>query len=204
MKINKDNIHETKTLIINCAGELIAKYGYAKVTSKSICEKAEVNIAAINYHFGSRDKLYVEVLREVHEYIINMNELNKLCSANLSAKEKLENFIDIFVENLLEKKKWYIKVWLREIVSSSPFISKILSQDTINKLDTISKIFSEYTGLSVADPKLYSCILIVISPFFMYFLSHNIGEILPVKCNKEELIAHLKKFSFAGLDAFKK
>lgn len=203
MKINKDNIHETKNLIINCAGELIAKYGYAKVTSKSICEKAKVNIAAINYHFGSRDKLYIEVLKEVHKYIINMNELNNLYLSNLSSKEKLENFIDIFVENLLDEEKWYIKVWSREIISSSPFISQILSQDTIHKLGTIAKIFSEYTKLTINDPKLYSCILIIMSPFFMYFLSYNIGEILPVIYSREELVNHLKKFAFAGLDAFK-
>ena len=43
-----ENIKETKALIIDCAGSLIAKYGYAKVTSKSICEKAKVNMAAMS------------------------------------------------------------------------------------------------------------------------------------------------------------
>ena len=42
-KIKSDNsdIGRTKALIIDCAGNLIAKYGYTKVTGKNICEKAK-------------------------------------------------------------------------------------------------------------------------------------------------------------------
>ena len=48
-KIKSDNsdIGRTKALIIDCAGNLIAKYGYTKVTGKNICEKAKVNMAAV-------------------------------------------------------------------------------------------------------------------------------------------------------------
>ena len=87
---------ETKSLIINCAGRLIAKYGYANVTSKSICKEAKVNMAAINYHFGSRDGLYRAVLKETHDFLISVSELNKLHLSDITAKEKIEVFIDIF------------------------------------------------------------------------------------------------------------
>ena len=101
---------ETKNLIINCAGKLIAKYGYANVTSKSICEEAKVNMAAINYHFGSRDGLYKAVLKETHDFLISIDELNKLYLSNLTAKEKIEVFIDLFIKRLSNKKNWYLKV----------------------------------------------------------------------------------------------
>ena len=67
---NDENINETKSLIMDCAAKLIAEYGYAKVTSKSICEKAQVNVAAINYHFDSREGLYTEILNKVHEHML--------------------------------------------------------------------------------------------------------------------------------------
>ena len=198
-----ENIKETKALIIDCAGSLIAKYGYAKVTSKSICEKAKVNMAAINYHFGSRAGLYVAVLKEIHDFLINVDELNKLYLSDLSPKEKVEIFIDLFVKILSNDKNWYIKILAREIVDPSPFINQILSQETLLKLDIISKIFSEYTKLPVTDLKLYSCILNATSSFIVVFLAHNTFELLPVTYSDKDLITHLKRLIFAGLDEFK-
>ena len=198
-----ENIKETKALIIDCAGSLIAKYGYAKVTSKSICEKAKVNMAAINYHFGSRAGLYVAVLKEIHDFLINVDELNKLYLSDLSPKEKVEIFIDLFVKSLSNDKNWYIKILAREIVDPSPFINQILSQETLLKLDIISKIFSEYTKLPVTDLKLYSCILNATSSFIVVFLAHNTFELLPVTYSDKDLITHLKRLIFAGLDEFK-
>ena len=52
---------ETEEKIIECAGQLIAEKGFASVTSKEICRAAGVNLAAVNYHFGSRDGLYLAV-----------------------------------------------------------------------------------------------------------------------------------------------
>ena len=194
---------ETKNLIINCAGKLIAKYGYANVTSKSICEEAKVNMAAINYHFGSRDGLYKAVLKETHDFLISIDELNKLYLSNLTAKEKIEVFIDIFIERLSNKKNWYLKVWAREIVNPSPFITQILSQKTLLKLDIVSKIFSEYTRFPITDLKLYSCILSTVSPFVITFLAHDTFDLLPVKFSEKYLAAHMKEVVLAGLEKFR-
>ena len=194
---------ETKNLIINCAGKLIAKYGYANVTSKSLCEEAKVTMAAINYHFGSRDGLYKAVLKETHDFLISIDELNKLYLSNLTAKEKIEVFIDLFIKRLSNKKNWYLKVWAREIVNPSPFITQILSQKTLLKLDIVSKIFSEYTRFPVTDLKLYSCILSTVSPFVITFLAHDTFDLLPVKFSEKYLAAHMKEVVLAGLEKFR-
>ena len=195
---------ETKALIIDCAGRLIAKYGYPSVTSKRICEEAKVNMAAINYHFGSRDGLYTAVLNETHDFLISIDELNKLYLSDLSAKEKIETFVDIFIERLSNKKNWYLKVWAREIVNPSPFIKLILSKETLLKLSIVSKIFSEYIELPITDLRLYSCILSSVSPFIITFLAHGTFEHFPVKFSEKDLVSHLKKILLFGLDEFKK
>ncbi len=50
---------QTRARIIETAGHLMAENGFAQTTSKSICEAAQVNMAAINYYFGSREGLYI-------------------------------------------------------------------------------------------------------------------------------------------------
>ena len=47
----------TKSKILDAAGRLIAQDGFAKTTSKAIAKLAEVDLAAINYHFDGRDGL---------------------------------------------------------------------------------------------------------------------------------------------------
>ncbi|HEO71906.1 MAG TPA: TetR family transcriptional regulator, partial [Candidatus Hydrogenedentes bacterium] len=55
----------TKRALIEAAGELFALNGPEATSVRAIAEKARANIAAINYHFGSKDNLYKEVLRFV-------------------------------------------------------------------------------------------------------------------------------------------
>ena len=55
----------TKLALINAAGELFADHGLEGTSVRAIAEKAGANVAAINYHFGSKENLYAEGLRYV-------------------------------------------------------------------------------------------------------------------------------------------
>ncbi len=48
----------TYNRILETAGKLFATSGFAETSSKAIAAKAEVDLASINYHFGSRSGLY--------------------------------------------------------------------------------------------------------------------------------------------------
>lgn len=55
----------TKRDIVVAAGELFAEHGLEGASVRTIAKKAGVHIAAINYHFGSKENLYLETLRYV-------------------------------------------------------------------------------------------------------------------------------------------
>lgn len=48
---------DTVTRILDVAEELFAEKGYAETSLRSITTKADVNLAAVNYHFGSKKEL---------------------------------------------------------------------------------------------------------------------------------------------------
>jgi len=56
---------DTKQAIIEAAGELFAESGVDAVGIRTIAEKAGVNIAAVNYHFGNKENLSVEIFRYI-------------------------------------------------------------------------------------------------------------------------------------------
>jgi AcrR family transcriptional regulator len=53
----------TKLALIEAAGELFAEFGLRGASIRTIAEKASANVAAVNYHFGTKENLYAQVLR---------------------------------------------------------------------------------------------------------------------------------------------
>jgi AcrR family transcriptional regulator len=51
----------TRTAILTAAERLYAERGFADVTMRDIVTAADVNLAAVNYHFGSKDELIAEL-----------------------------------------------------------------------------------------------------------------------------------------------
>ena len=196
---------ETRALIIECAGNLIGNLGYEKVTSKAICQMAKVNLAAVNYHFGSRDGLYLAVLEAVHNYFISLDALQRLYASDCTSKEKIERFFDFFLESVLDEKSWHVKVWAREVLAPSSFVKQVLSEQALPKISVVMKIFSEYTGLAEDDPKLYTCYFSAMSPLMMvvFIRRNNMEEIVPHIGNAARQTKLIKEFIFAGLDNFK-
>lgn len=56
------NNKDTKQRILNAAEGLFAKEGYHNTSLRAITTKAKVNLAAVNYHFGSKEGLMTSVL----------------------------------------------------------------------------------------------------------------------------------------------
>jgi AcrR family transcriptional regulator len=61
---HKETDTSIKNKIIMAAIECIEKYGFHALTIRRIAKEAGVNVAAINYYFGSKKKLIDEVFRQ--------------------------------------------------------------------------------------------------------------------------------------------
>lgn len=53
----------TKDRLLDAAERLFAEKGFAEVSIRELAAAAEVNVAAVNYHFQGKDNLFVEVVR---------------------------------------------------------------------------------------------------------------------------------------------
>ena len=70
----ENNIPDTKQRILDAAERLFAKDGYHQTSLRSITSEAEVNLAAVNYHFGSKEVLLEEVFKR---RLIPLNAIRK-------------------------------------------------------------------------------------------------------------------------------
>ena len=62
MAVRRDGI-ESKDRLLKAATEVFAEKGYRDATVAEICRRAESNVAAVNYHFGSKGALYATLWR---------------------------------------------------------------------------------------------------------------------------------------------
>ncbi|MEO0335539.1 MAG: TetR family transcriptional regulator [Pseudomonadota bacterium] len=60
---------ETKEKIISVAGELFSRFGFDGTSIRDIASQSGVNVASINYHFGSKGNLYWATIEEMHDWL---------------------------------------------------------------------------------------------------------------------------------------
>lgn len=60
---NETSHDSTRERILSEAEDLFAQKGYRAVSVREITKAAQSNLAAVNYHFGSKKNLYIEVFR---------------------------------------------------------------------------------------------------------------------------------------------
>lgn len=73
------------------AQDAFAEHGFAAATVRDICRAAGANIAAVNYYFGDKEKLYIEAVKRAHQCAGKMDASQ--IPASLPAVERLRLFI---------------------------------------------------------------------------------------------------------------
>ena len=61
-----DRVTEPRQRLLLAAEEVFARKGYEGATVREICDRAGMNVAAINYHFGDKETLYIDTVRNAH------------------------------------------------------------------------------------------------------------------------------------------
>ncbi len=97
---------DKKTHIINTAIELFAEKGFEGTSIRDIATKADVNVAMINYYFGSKEKLFESMLEQKAAYTRGALE-EIVTDKSLSEIEKLDRIIDNYVSKLFTNRKFH-------------------------------------------------------------------------------------------------
>ena len=111
-----------KARLLEAAGEEFAEKGFAAARVRSICRKAgaAANPAAINYHFGSKDQLYIAAVLAAHH--CQMEERSGWAhDPDQPPAERLRRFVGRFLENVLTRSEcnWHHALMLRELAQPS-------------------------------------------------------------------------------------
>src|SRR5882672_1809221 len=135
---------ETRRQILETAGRVYAEKGFARTTSKEVCTRAGVNMAAVNYHFGGKDGLYEAVLVEAHRQIVSLDELLVISSGDGDATHKLRSVIGHLVGLATQASApWGARVLVQELTSPSPLAPVLIKRAVLPKAQLILGLVGE-------------------------------------------------------------
>jgi len=198
----------TRENILFVAEKLFAEREYEAVTSKEICEQANVNIAAVNYYFGGKMTLYQEVLANAQSQSILKNILDDFHAPDLTAEEKLETFFKNAVATANSKEIRKIKIILRELVSLSPTTCNGSTPYTnLREIkQNISEIIHHISNLPMGSPEMERSTAFVILPLSIFILGTDAQRVFNISNAinmHDELARDFFEYSMGGLLALK-
>ena len=125
----------TKDRILGAAEELFAQFGFAGTSLRQVTSRADVNIAAVNYHFGSKENLVNEVFRRRMDEM-SRQRLNALKTAQKDHPGELESILAAFVEPALA---------MAQDQQNAAF-ARMIARAYAEKNDALRKFLSEHYG----------------------------------------------------------
>lgn len=94
----------TRSKVLDVAEELFGEQGLDRVSIRNITKKAKVNLAAINYHFGSKEALVAAVFER---RVVPLNDariaaLNAVEKSGGKTGSKVEDILDAFIRPAIQ------------------------------------------------------------------------------------------------------
>jgi AcrR family transcriptional regulator len=198
----------TRERILGVAETLFARHGFAGASLRQVTAAAKVNLAAVNYHFGSKESLIEEVFRR------RLDELNRHRLAALAAVEArperlLEDVLDAFIRPALEQSMdsaggtAFVRVLARAYAEHDERLRKFLSDNYGHVLREFATSFSALLP-HLPREELYWRLDIVAGA--LTYAMADFGMIkrrgaTSEETHRERAAEHLIRFAAAGLRA---
>lgn len=198
----------TRQRILGAAEELFARHGFAGASLRQVTASAKVNLAAVNYHFGSKENLIEEVFRRrLDELNARRTELLSQCRGR--ADLSLEDVLDAFVRPALELSlsdaggAAFVRVLARAYAEHDERLRRFLSDNYGHVLKEFAVVFARL--LPQLDKEELYWRLDIVSGALTYAMADfgvlkRRGDVSEQE-HRERTASHLIRFAAAGLRA---
>jgi AcrR family transcriptional regulator len=200
----KDSV-STKDRILGAAEVLFAQRGFDGASLRQLTTAAGVNLAAVNYHFGSKEKLVEQVFRRRLD-ALNARRMDALATIEGRADTTLEDVLAAYIRPALELSHddngaLFMRVLARAFAEHDDRLRQFLSE---NYGHVMRQFTAEFARLLPQLPKreLYWRIDLVtgalthaMSGFGMIQRPKDVSE----RAHREQTAQHLIRFAVAGL-----
>ncbi len=194
---------DTKERLLEAACEMFAQKGYTDCSVAEITGLAGANKAAINYYFGSKEKLYQKAWRKEFTEAIKKYPVDGGVAQNAPAAERLRGHIQSFFRRVADPQNREFDI----VKNNKSDVEMILREVMKKSLDPVREhlegIVREIAGSKVALKDIKLCCLSIKSQCIDIGLNkkptQQVSHRPPVEGDIEEIAEHIFNFSYAGI-----
>ena len=196
---------DTRLRILNAAGPVFAEKGYEAATIREICSQAGVNVASINYYFGSKERLYVETVKWGHAPEEEPEEPPER-PPGTPPDVKLRDFIKGMLTRMLSKRApWHRQLMMREILNPTVACRELVQVDFRARIGQLLELLDEVLPPDMPSHRRQQTVFSVVGQGLYYHVASEIVTLLvgdeerAAHYSIDQLAEHISEFTLAAL-----
>jgi hypothetical protein len=201
----------TKERLLDAACEIFAEKGFRNATVAEICERAEANIAAVNYHFGDKESLYEAVWRHAFEVTSSTYPIGGSVAGDADVEELLYGYASAILHRIFSEGEagLFPRLLNQEMAAPTLALDKIAKEALFPQSQQVEKTVKKFFGDPCDEHMLWLGKHSIIGQCAFYNFSRPLREQV-MGCGEmtEEGIVriarHIAKFSLGGLKEIQK
>ncbi len=199
-----ERLDDTRVRLIEAAGEVFAERGFRAATVREICRRAKANVAAVNYYFGDKQRLYEEVLRYAHRSLVE-RDLPEW-PPGTSAEDKLRGFVELMLADMDYEGSptWKRRLMMREMTDRTEACLNAMHDFIQPRKEALGAILGELLPPSVSEADQNLIALSIISQCMLHrihwpVVKLMVGDAMFQSFDQARLTDHITRFSLAAL-----
>lgn len=200
---------ETVRQILNAAGEVFAEKGFKQTTVREICKKAGVNLAAINYHFGDKERLYIEAVKDARN-VLEADAPLPDDAEMADPEDALRLFIQTLARRMLNRDvaSWRHGLLVLEFMNPSRACEEIMQESIVPFMNRLHAIIRRLMPTDVPSHVIRQLGFSIISQIAYYRLQDRVVSMLTPADEMTEhfshdsLADHIARFSIAAIRSY--
>jgi TetR/AcrR family transcriptional regulator, regulator of cefoperazone and chloramphenicol sensitivity len=195
----------TRERIVEAAGEIFAEKGFDATTVRDICQRADANVAAVNYYFGDKQRLYVEAVVRAHRWRMERARLPEW-TAGTPPQQKLADFVLTFIRRVRTgpENTWHTRLIMREMMNPREACVELVQSSIRPQFEILQGILRELLPNETSEEKLHLTAFSIVGQCLFYHFADPVVRNLVAgeeyaDYDVDKLTDHIAKFSLGAL-----
>jgi AcrR family transcriptional regulator len=208
MKKQRTDGQETRQKLLIAASEVFAEKGFWVATNADICEKAGVNTAAVNYHFSSKEEIYIEAWKYSFKKSIQKYPTDGMVAHDAPVQDRLRGRIISFMRRIADPQTYEADIIHKEMACPTGLLTDAIETSVDPIRIGLESLIKEILGEGASEQQLSFCNMNISALCFgpllhmrhlkkMVHISHPKG--LPAELDVEKFANQTTDFILNGI-----
>ncbi len=191
------------------ASEVFVEKGFRDATVADICNRAGANVAAVNYHFGSKKALYQEAWRFSFTESMKAYPQDGGVAKDATAEERLRGQLMALIGRISDEANRNFRISQMEFANPTGLLDEVVRSEVVPLREKTLSLVRELLGPDATEQQVVFCEMSIISmcihPILMQQHSKKTTKLdVPLVIDDiEAFTEHVVNFALAGINAVK-